>query len=54
MVRSVFLAALAPMPIFSTQHRAGQLGYAQWEGWQRLLTESCPTGPAKLAQLQVG
>lgn len=37
-VRSVFLAALARITIFSTQQRAGQLGHAQWEGGHWLLT----------------
>lgn len=37
-VRSVFLAALAHMTIFSTQQRAGQLGHTQWEGGHWLLT----------------
>lgn len=47
-MRSIFLAALASMPIFSTQQRAGQLGSAQWEGGNWLLTGSLLCQPSQV------
>ena len=53
-MRSRFLAALASMPIFSTQQRAGQLGSAQWEGGNWLLTGTLLCQPSQVGSTSRG